>query len=374
MLFQEFYRHKRILVTGHTGFKGSWLSLWLKDLGAGVIGLSLPVHDSPNLYEIIRPGTFDREFSVDVRDAIALERAIRKARPDFIFHLAAQSLVRRSYLDPVETVQTNLIGTMNLLEALRRLRTKASLLVVTSDKCYANPIRDQARKGYSEGDQLGGSDPYSVSKAASELLTHAWRSSFFERDDELGNIATARGGNVIGGGDYAVDRIIPDCVKFLEQGQPIPVRHPLASRPWQHVLDCLSGYLWLGAKLGTFTKNSPYAAAYNFGPTSPNRSVSAVVDEFLKYWPGKWVDVTDPDEPPEADHLPISIRKARAELGWRPTWRFSEAIRQTARWYRYRSMRGATGLRKFSLGQIAAFSGAARKQAQPWALPRPKRI
>ena len=368
-MFQGYYRRRRVLVTGHTGFKGAWLSLWLKDLGASVTGLALPAQDPPNLYEVIRPGTFADEFWVDIRDAVAVERTVRKARPDFVFHLAAQSLVRRSYLDPVETVQTNVIGSMNLLEALRRLRTKVNLVAVTSDKCYANTKDDKCEQGYREHDPLGGRDPYSMSKAACELLTDAWRHSFFRRNEKLGNIATARGGNVIGGGDYAVDRIIPDCVKFLEQGEPVRVRNPRATRPWQHVFDCLSGYLWLGAKLGSSAKNSSYATAYNFGPASTNQPVSAVVEEFLKYWPGKWVEAAATNDGLEANQLPLSIRKAVDELDWKPTWGFSEAVKHTAAWYRCRKMRGETGLRKFSLSQIASFSRAARKQAQPWALP-----
>lgn len=369
-MFQGYYRDRRVLVTGHTGFKGGWLSLWLKNLGASVIGLALPAEEPPNLYEVIQPGTFEDEFWEDIRDARAVERVIRKARPDFVFHLAAQSLVRRSFLDPVETVQTNVIGSMNLLEALRRSRTKVSLVAVTSDKCYANTRDDKDKQGYREHDPLGGRDPYSMSKAASELLTDAWRRSFFEQDEKLGNIATARGGNVIGGGDYAVDRIIPDCVKFLQQGEPVRVRHPRATRPWQHVLDCLGGYLWLGAKLGSSGKNSSYATAYNFGPAlAPGKPVRALVEEFLKYWPGNWVDIADPDGGVEATHLPLSIRKATKELDWKPTWGFSEAVRHTAAWYCRREMQGEAGLQKFSLSQIASFSRAARKQMQPWALP-----
>jgi CDP-glucose 4,6-dehydratase len=369
-MFQGYYRRRRVLVTGHTGFKGGWLSLWLRDLGASVIGLALPAEESPNLYEVIQPGTFEDEFWADVKDPSAVERAIRKARPDFVFHLAAQSLVRRSFLDPVETVQTNVIGSMNLLEALRRSRSKANLVAVTSDKCYANTRDDKDKQGYREHDPLGGRDPYSMSKAASELLIDTWRRSFFEQDEKLGNIATARGGNVIGGGDYADSRIIPDCVKFLEQGEPVRVRHPRATRPWHHVLDCLSGYLWLGAKLGSSGKNSSYATAYNFGPPpSRNKPVRAVVEEFLKYWPGKWVDIADTNGCPEATQLALSIRKADDELDWKPTWGFSEAIKHTAAWYRRRKMRGEIGLRKFSLNQIASFSRAAHKQKQPWALP-----
>jgi CDP-glucose 4,6-dehydratase len=366
-MFDGYYRRKRVLVTGHTGFKGGWISLWLRKLGASVTGLALPPEASPNLYEIIQPGTFQDELFVDIRDAKAVERAVRRVRPDFIFHLAAQSLVRPSYLDPVKTIQTNVMGTMNLLEALRRQGRKADVLLVTSDKCYAN---NNNNSSYCESDPLGGHDPYSVSKAACELLADAWRRSFFESNEKLGNIATARGGNVIGGGDYGTDRIVPDCVRWLERAKPVRVRNPSAVRPWQHVFDCASGYLWLGAKLGQSRKNSPFASAFNFGPPGKtNQTVSQLVEEFLKHWPGKWVDATSPDGPAEARQLRLSIRKATDLLGWRPTWGVSDAVQMSAAWYCRRYKEGDKGLRSFSLNQIAGYCRAARKQSQSWLAP-----
>jgi CDP-glucose 4,6-dehydratase len=373
-MFRGYYRRKRVLVTGHTGFKGGWVSLWLRELGASVTGLALPAAQSPNLYEIIQPGTFEEEFCIDIRDAPAIERAIQKAKPDFVFHLAAQSLVRRSYVNPIETIQTNVIGTMNLLEALRRLRKRVDVIVVTSDKCYANN-NNNGDHGYRESDPVGGYDPYSMSKATCELLVDAWRRSFFEPDRKLGNVATARGGNAIGGGDYAVDRIVPDCARSLGQRRPVRVRNPHATRPWQHVLDCVSGYLWLGAKLGPSPKNSPYSAAYNFGPAlQTNQTVSELVEEFLKYWPGKWLEVADPKGRPEASQLRLSISKAADQLGWRPTWGFSEAVKSTSAWYRRRYEGGDKELRAFSLSQIADFCRAARKQSQAWAAPGSDRL
>jgi CDP-glucose 4,6-dehydratase len=283
-----------------------------------------------------------------------------------IFHLAAQSLVRRSYLDPVETIQTNVIGTMNLLEALRHLRRRVDVVLVTSDKCYANNGSHACR----EGDPIGGCDPYSASKAACELLADAWRRSFYEPNATLGNVATARGGNVIGGGDYAADRIIPDCVRLLEQQEPVRVRNPSAVRPWQHVLDCLSGYLWLGAKLGRSPKNSALASAFNFGPGGrKNYTVSQLVEEFLKYWPGKWIDVTGAEGPAEARQLRLLIRKAADQLGWRPTWEFSDAVETSAAWYYRRYKKGDKGLRSFSLSQIAGYCRTAREQSQTWSAP-----
>jgi CDP-glucose 4,6-dehydratase len=367
-LFGGYYRDKSVLVTGHTGFKGGWISLWLAKLGANVTGLALPAKQSPNLYEIIQPGTFAKEFFADIRDVSAVEHAIDKSNPDIIFHLAAQALIGPSFTNPVETVQTNLLGTMNLLEALRHSRRRTAVIVVTSDKCYA--IADRASNdGYRETDPLGGRDPYSMSKATCELLVNAWRHSFFEPDRALVGIATARGGNVIGGGDYAIDRIVPDCVRSLEQRQPVLVRNPEATRPWQHVLDCLSGYLWLGNKLYNSPKNSAYAGAYNFGPafqaTSP--SVSQLVEEFLNYWPGAWLKAANGKERPEINQLRLSIDKAIDKLGWRPTWGFAEATENTAIWYRRRHDEGDDGLRAFSIAQIDSFAHAALKQSQAWA-------
>lgn len=364
-MFEGFYAGKRVLVTGHTGFKGGWLSLWLKELGADVLGLALPPEPSPNLYEVIRPGTFSREFFIDVRDDAALEQAVCDAEPNFIVHLAAQPLVRRSYSEPVATVQTNVMGTVHLLEAVRRLGRPVPVLVVTSDKCY----EDHGRPGgCQEADALGGHDIYSASKAACELLTTAWRRSFFERDPSLGQIATARAGNVIGGGDYAADRIVPDCIRALGQGHPIRVRHPLATRPWQHILDCLSGYLWLGARLAAASKPSPFANAFNFGPGARvDEPVRTLVKEILKHWPGEWVDASEANAPPESAHLSLAIDKASRTLGWAPTWGFAPTVRHTVEWYRRRHERGNTGLREFSVGQISTFTRDAAAEGRAWA-------
>lgn len=367
-LFGGYYRGRRVLVTGHTGFKGGWISLWLKELGASVSGLALPAEPSPNLYEIIRPGTFDDEFLVDITDAAGLERAFQKASPDFVFHLAAQPLVRRSYLEPVETIQTNIVGTLNLLQALRQSRKRVDAIIVTSDKCYANT--GQQGHAFVETDPLGGRDPYSMSKAACELLVKAWRVSFFDPDPELGNLATARSGNVLGGGDYRSDRIVPDCARALGQQQPVRVRNPRARRPWQYVLDCLSGYLWLGAKLGQSEKGSICASAYNFGPgAGGSRTVTELVEEVLKSWPGQWLEAAEPAALPETGELRLSINKAADQLGWRPTWSFAEAVKRTVAWYRRRHEVGDKEMRAFSRTQIADFCRAAEQQSQPWAMP-----
>jgi len=262
-MFGDFYTGKQVLVTGHTGFKGGWLSLWLGSLGAKVSGYGLPAPTHPNFHELIQDGVFSREFIGDVRDLSCLRSAVERIRPEVVFHLAAQPLVRLSYREPLETLSSNVMGTANLLEAVRQTECAAAVVIVTSDKCYENR---QWVHGYRENDAMGGHDVYSMSKGAAELVVQSWRRSFFAPNAKLGNVATARGGNVIGGGDYAPDRLVPDCIRALLGRQSIAIRNPSATRPWQHVLDCLSGYLWLGSQLARQEKNSPIADAFNFGP------------------------------------------------------------------------------------------------------------
>src|SRR2546422_232039 len=307
-MFDSFYQGKRVLVTGHTGFKGGWLSLWLKKLGALVSGVSLPPTTDPNLREIIKGETFAEEFECDIRNLEALAAAVKRIQPQVIFHLAAQAIVRRSYAEPLETLQTNALGTANLLESVRRAESNCILIVITSDKCYENREWEFA---YRENDPLGGHDVYSMSKAATELVAQAWNKSFFVPNPKLGPVATVRAGNVIGGGDYAQDRIVPDCVRALTEKRSILVRNPSAIRPWQHVLECLSGYLWLAARLGQESKNSRLAGAFNFGPEpSARQPVRRLVEEILQDWPGQWVDGSDPKAPHEATLLSLSIEKA----------------------------------------------------------------
>ncbi len=346
-----------MLVTGHTGFKGGWLSLWLHELGAIVHGVGLEPPTEPNLHEIIAPGTFASEARCDIRNFEDVESMVRKIKPDFVFHLAAQPLVRHSYDEPLGTLTTNVMGTAHVLESVRRLGLKAPVLVVTSDKCYAN----ESDRQHSEEDALGGADVYSSSKAAAELVAHSWRRSFFNRNGNLAPVSTARAGNVIGGGDYAPDRIVPDAVRALQKGQPVPVRNPSAVRPWQHVLDCLSGYLWLGARM------EPASPAYNFGPESDSiQSVQQLMDEFLKHWPGDWSNLAENNPPPEAARLSLSIALAKKELEWRPTWTWETAVEQTAVWYRARHLDDAEEMRAFSLEQIGYFCATAAESVSPW--------
>jgi CDP-glucose 4,6-dehydratase len=362
--FTNFYAGKRVLVTGHTGFKGGWLSLWLKKLNAEIFGLSLEPTTNPNFYEIIRAKTFAHEYECDIRNLKSIATALEQTKPDLIFHMAAQPLVRRSYANPLETFETNALGTAHLLEAVRQSQLSCAIVVITTDKCYENDGREH---GYRETDPLGGHDVYSMSKAAAELVVQSWRKSFFTPNAKLGNVASVRAGNVIGGGDYAEDRIVPDCVHALLAGKPIPVRNPSATRPWQHVLDCLSGYLWLGACLTRAEKQTPLASAFNFGPgAQADLPVRDLVEEILRIWPGRWEQIGQPNAPYEAERLNLSIEKAAALLHWFPTWQFKKAIQETVVWYHERHVKKNPDMLVFSLGQIDAFAADAAAQKAAW--------
>ena len=354
-MFGKFYSGKTVFVTGHTGFKGAWLSLWLRDLGADVHGFALVPHSSPNLHEVLVSGTFVGETFGEVGDFEMVKETIASAKPDIVFHLAAQPLVRRSYEAPLETATANILGTAHVLEAVRQNEIDCPMVVVTSDKCYEN---DGSSRAFTENDPLGGHDIYSASKAAAEIMTRSWRRSF------KGRIATARAGNVIGGGDYGVDRIIPDCVRALEAGKPITVRNPAATRPWQHVLDCLSGYLWLGSRLA---EDNAFADAFNFGPNlEAQRSVGALVEEFLQHWPGEWDDSSDTKAPHEAPTLSLAIDKAREELGWQPVWDFANAVQRTARWYQQRHIVKSDDPHGLCLAQLESYTADAAEQSLVW--------
>ena len=365
IMFNDAYKSQRVLVTGHTGFKGSWLSLWLQQLGARVYGLGLAAPTQPNLHEIVRTPTFEREIICDITDARALESAIREVAPDVVFHLAAQALVRPSYLDPMGTLEANVMGTANLLQTVCQAQLPCTVVVVTSDKCYQNNGWDY---GYRESDPLGGRDFYSMSKAAAELVVQAWRATYFASDNRLGNLVSVRAGNVIGGGDYAQDRIVPDCVRALLAGHPIPVRNPASTRPWQHVLDCLSGYLWLGARVKSAPRNSPLVGAFNFGPgVQADLPVSKLVESILELWPGTWEQSGKMNEPHEASKLNLAIDKAAALLQWFPTWSFPESIKQTVQWYHQRHVVAGADMLGFCQSQLATFTAAAKVKNIAWA-------
>jgi CDP-glucose 4,6-dehydratase len=336
MAFANIYKGKRVLLTGHTGFKGAWLSEWLISLGAEVTGFSLPPPTSPSLFAQLGLASRLRHIEGDVRDLAGVRAALEQARPDFVFHLAAQPLVRLSYDQPVETYAVNIMGTVNVLEAVRLAAHPCTVVAITTDKCYEN--REWVHS-YREEDPMGGYDPYSSSKGAAELVIAAYRRSFFTTAaSPVVRLASARAGNVIGGGDWALDRIVPDCIRALQRGDAIPVRNKVATRPWQHVLEPLSGYLWLGAclanpKLSPF--NSQLTSGFNFGPAlASNRTVAELVQEILIHWPGRWEDRSDPHSPHEAKLLNLATDKAHHFLGWSPAWLFAETIARTVEWYR----------------------------------------
>lgn len=356
---------KSILVTGHTGFKGSWLCLWLHRLGAKVTGLSLaepptdPNHFSQaNVVELL-----ESHIKADVRDDKAVGEAIRQSKPDAILHLAAQTVVRRGYREPLETFSTNVMGTASVLEAIRVANRPCSVVIVTSDKCYEN--REQVW-GYRETDPMGEKDPYGSSKGAAELVVRSYRDSYFpvSKIAQHGiKVASARAGNVIGGGDWTEDALIVDVIRALSQNKPVLVRNPNAYRPWNHVLQALSGYLTLTARLMS-GDDSSFCSGWNIGPLPGNEiAVREVVDLMIEEWgEGSWIDGSDPNAPREAGILRLSIDKALWELNWKPCWDVRQSIRQTAKWYRHRQLHDGS-IRNFSLGQITEYEEAMRLNA-----------
>lgn len=358
----EAYRGRRVFITGHTGFKGTWLAEWLAALGADVTGYALEPPTEPNLFDAIGLSERVRHVVADVRDRDRLVDEVDAARPSVIFHLAARALVRRAYEDPRDTFETNVMGTVNILEAARTCPTVRAVVIVTSDKVYENP---ETGRPFVETDPLGGFDPYGASKAAAELVTAAYRESFFAGPGAAA-IATVRAGNVIGGGDWAVDRIIPDAVRALSAGEPIVVRNPDAVRPWQHVLEPLSGYLWLAARLLRDGRRD--AGAWNFGPLDHGeRPVRWVVEQFLAEWgAGSWTAPgANGPGPHEAHRLSLDSTKAREQLGWAPVWDGPTAVRQTASWYR-EYYRAPASARDLVDDQLRAYERDARAAGLPW--------
>jgi CDP-glucose 4,6-dehydratase len=349
----DFWTGRRVLVTGHTGFKGAWLSLWLQSLGAHVTGLAGGVPNGPSLFELADVGAHMRQHVADVRDSVAVRDALREAQPEVVFHLAAQPVVRRSLRDPVATYEVNVMGTVNVLDAVRQARQPVlAVLVITSDKCYENSGEDSQR--FAEEDPLGGADPYSSSKACAELVSSAYRRSYFYEDSSP-QLATARAGNVLGGGDWGEDRLVPDSVRAVESGQPLKLRNPQAIRPWQHVLSPLAGYLRLAQALA----HDPYgktARAWNFGPPAGDaRAASWIVEHLAQLWDGElaW-QLDDAVNPPEARHLALDSSAAQLLLGWQPVCGLQGALELVVEWHR--AHRSGKDMRQVSLSQIARFS------------------
>ena len=340
------WRGKRVLVTGHTGFKGAWLSLWLGQLGADVHGLALAPDTDPALFDQLGLARQMDHHIGDIRDADTVATRIAEVRPNVVFHLAAQPLVLASYDDPLLTFDTNVMGTAHVLQALRALDAPCAAVMITTDKVYEN--REWVHP-YRESDPLGGHDPYSASKAACELLISSFARSFFA--ESPAKIISARAGNVIGGGDWAENRIVPDIIRALAAGDPVPLRNPAARRPWQHVLEPLSGYLRLGEAM---LNNARLANAYNFGPELRDiRPVADLVQAALRHWPGEWTDQSETTAPHEAGLLSLDIERARADLKYTPRWGFDLALKNTVEWYR--AVLDGNDAREISLAQIHAF-------------------
>ncbi|MBT6049766.1 MAG: CDP-glucose 4,6-dehydratase [Candidatus Scalindua sp.] len=360
-MFNRIYHNKRVLITGHTGFKGSWLALWLSQIGAKITGYSLPLPTAPNHFHLL---DIDINSIIgDIRDAEKVKNVFKEYKPEIVFHLAAQPLVRRSYKDPVETFTSNVMGTINVFEAARECDTLRAIVNVTSDKCYEN--REWPR-GYREIDPVGGYDPYSTSKGCAELITSCWRSSFFNTKDygidHNTLLASGRAGNVIGGGDWATDRLIPDMMRAINQNEKVKIRNPLAIRPWQHVLESLSGYLLLGQKLLEGRKE--FAEAWNFGPSKDeNATVGEVVSQIKVIWQEIDYEInTLPDQPYEAGILKLDCSKARTRLKWKPVWDRKTAVEKTILWYRafYESNQVQ------SLGDINSYVADAKREFISW--------
>ncbi len=373
--FGGLYRGRKVLVTGHTGFKGSWLTRWLLDLGAVVAGYARDPLPHETLFDAIGLGPLlARDVRGDLADAAAIHALVADFQPDFVFHLGAQPLVRLSYDIPLETFATNVMGTAHVLDALRLCGRPAVAVMITTDKCYDNK---EWLSSYREDDPMGGHDPYSASKGCAELVVSAYRRSFFENGaaEVPIKIASARAGNVIGGGDWAVDRIVPECFRALRAGKSIPVRNKIATRPWQHVLEPLSGYLWLAAALHSpvllrHPASQPFRAAFNFGPAfTSNRTVAQLVEQLLGHVGGQWEDQSDPHAPHEASKLNLAIDKAFHLLEWQPVWNFEETISRVAAWY----SREAAGESAAALcdEQITAYAEAASASGVTWSRPAP---
>lgn len=363
MTYQNTFNGKTVFVTGHTGFKGAWLTAWLKQLGARVVGVALAPLTEPSHFAVAHMADDMKDLRIDIRDRAAMEDAILSAQPDFVFHLAAQALVRHSYDDPVETWETNVMGTLHVLEALRKLDKPCAAVIITSDKCYDNV---EWVWGYRETDAMGGPDPYSASKGAAELAIRSHIKSYFPKETSKVRIASVRAGNVIGGGDWAADRIVPDCVKAWSAGNSVELRNPHSTRPWQHVLEPLSGYISLAIAL--LVRPELHAEPFNFGPPAQqNHSVLELVQQMALHWDQvRWQDVSGSLVGPyESGLLKLNCDKSLHYLHWHAVMGFEDTVRMTAEWYRaYYRQPGQ--IATITRSQIEAYTAIAKQQKLEW--------
>ena len=349
VLNKSFWKNRKVLITGHTGFKGSWLSLWLQNMGAQVIGVSLEPPTSPSLYNQAKVSECMISLRADIRDLDKMNAIFHEYKPEIVFHLAAQPLVRYSYNEPVETYQTNVMGTLHILEAIRNIDTVRSAVMITTDKCYENR---EWEWGYRESDPMGGHDPYSSSKGCAELLIDSYRKSFFEKNGSTA-IASVRAGNVIGGGDWAEDRLIPDIIRAVESDEDVHIRNPNAIRPWQHVLEPLSGYIELAEKL--FESKQEFADAWNFGPEDKDvKPVQWIVEKIINIWgnDAAW-SVDNGEHPHEANYLKLDCSKAHTKLNWWPKWSLDVALEKIIEWHK--AEQNNSDMKQFTLEQIESY-------------------
>jgi len=366
-LFNNIYRNKKVLITGHTGFKGSWLTMWLLNLGADITGYALKAATNPSLFEVLGLKDKINHIEADIRDSEYLEKVVKNCKPDIIFHLAAQPLVRYSYKNPRETYETNIMGTVNLLDAIRKNQSAKVVVNITSDKCYDNK---ETLKAYNEDAPMGGSDPYSSSKGAAELVISAYKKSFFN-PEQYGlthntAMASVRAGNVIGGGDWSDDRLIPDCIKAFTQNNPVILRNPQSIRPWQHVLEPLSGYLWIGALM--WEDGKAYCEGWNFGPDDRNiLTVEEVVKNVIKLFDSGSYEIDSDFNPHEAKLLTLDISKATGRLNWKPVYSNADSIKETVEWYK-NFYDNRVNIRDFTLNQINSYIKKAQESNIDWSL------
>lgn len=363
-IFHDAYKGKTVLVTGDTGFKGSWLSIWLNLLGARVIGYASYLPSKPCLFSVCRVDNLIHHIDGDIRDYELLKKVFIKYKPDYIFHLAAQPIVNKAYFDPKLTFETNVLGTVNMLECMRKFLSESIAVIITSDKCYKNM---EWRRGYRETDRLGGKDPYSSSKACAELASYSYYESFFNKLHSCCRMATARAGNVIGGGDWAADRLVPDCVRAWSRRKTALIRNPKATRPWQHVLEPLSGYLWLGANMSKYEKLN--GESFNFGPNyDMNTSVSMLIKLLSKYFSGKnkWEYLARQDITAESMFLKVSSGKAMKLLNWHGVLTFSPTVKIAAEWYEKYYKNKNKDMLGFTIDQIKYYISEAERHNLIW--------